>query len=214
LGRLRDAARALKAELGEAQLSALIRYVDLLAQWNRVYNLTAVRDREAMLDKHVIDSLSIIAPLRRHAGQRPIRVLDVGSGGGLPGVVIAVGCPEYDVTCVDAVAKKAEFVRHVAVSLSLPNLHALHERAERLDAPLYDVIVTRAFGTLGSIVEATRRVAAAGAVWLMMKGRDPVDERHALPGDVEAFHVEPLVVPHLGAARCIVWIRRRVVALT
>ncbi|MBE0549419.1 MAG: 16S rRNA (guanine(527)-N(7))-methyltransferase RsmG [Rubrivivax sp.] len=191
----------------EAQASALSRYLDLLQRWNATYNLTAVRDRAGMLTQHLADCLAVIPPLQRHAGQG--RLLDVGSGGGLPGVVIATMLPGWDVTCVDAVAKKTAFVRQVAGALALPNLHAVHARIEDLKAPSFDVITSRAFATLADFTALTRRHLAPSGVWVAMKGRTPVDEMAALPDGIDVFHVEPLQVPGLDAQRCLVWMQTR-----
>lgn len=191
----------------DAQASALTRYLDLLQRWNATYNLTAVRDRAAMLTQHLADCLAVIPPLRRHAGQG--RLLDVGSGGGLPGIVIATMLADWDVTCVDAVGKKVAFVRQVAGALALPNLHAEHARVEDLKVPAFDVITSRAFASLADFTALTRRHLAPGGVWIAMKGRTPVDEMAGLPADIQVFHVEPLSVPGLDAQRCLVWMRIR-----
>lgn len=199
------------AELGlaptQAQSSALLRYLDLLQRWNATYNLTAVRSRAAMLTQHLADCLALIPPLQRRALQG--RLLDVGSGGGLPGVVIATLLPEWDVTCVDAVAKKAAFVRQVAGALALPNLHAVHGRVEGQALPPFDLITSRAFASLSDFTTLTRPHLAPGGVWMAMKGRVPEDEIAALPSDIHVFHVEPLHVPGLDAQRCLVWIQPR-----
>jgi 16S rRNA (guanine527-N7)-methyltransferase len=189
------------------QTARLARYLDLLQRWNGTYNLTAVRDPEAMRTQHLADCLAVIAPLQRHAAAG--RLLDVGSGGGLPGVVIATLLPAWDVTCVDAVGKKMAFVRQVAGALPLPNLHAEHSRIETLKASPFDVVTSRAFASLADFTALTRRHLAPGAVWLAMKGRVPDDEIAALPTDVEVFHVEQLHVPGLDAQRCLVWMRLR-----
>ena len=199
------------AELGlaptAAQTAALSRYLDLLQRWNVTYNLTAVRDRAGMLMQHLADCMAIIRPLQRRAARG--RLLDVGSGGGLPGVVIATLLPGWDVTCVDAVAKKTAFVRQVAGSLGLPNLHAEHSRVESLRAPPFDLITSRAFASLADFTALTRQHLAPGGAWLAMKGRAPDDEMAALPPDVHVFHVEPLHVPGLNAQRCLVWMQPR-----
>lgn len=185
-------------------------YLGLLAKWNAAYNLTAVRDPAQMRTQHLADCLAVIEPLRRHLGAgRPARILDVGSGGGLPGVVLAIADPAWDVTCVDAVGKKAAFVRQVAGELALLNLHAEHARVESLEAVPFDVIASRAFSALPDFIRLTRPLLADGGVWVAMKGKRPDDELAALPPDVEVFHVEPLVVPGLDAERCLVWMRPR-----
>lgn len=204
---LRAIARDVALDPTEAQLDALLAYLDLLERWNAVYNLTAVHDRSEMLTQHLADCLAVVAPLARHAAGG--RLLDVGSGGGLPGVVIAVMLPGWDVTCVDAVGKKAAFVRQVAGALGLANLHAEHARVEALRAAKFDVVTARAFATLADLVRLTAPHLESGGIWLAMKGQDPVDERAVLPSAVDVFHVEPLVVPGLEARRCLVWMRPR-----
>ena len=204
---LQAGVRALGLLADDGQLRQLLAYLDLLAQWNKVYNLTAVRNPQDMLTHHLLDSLSVIASLRRHTQGRAVKLLDVGSGGGLPGVAIAIFCPEMDVTCVDAVAKKTAFIQQVAGALALPNLHTRHARIETIHTP-YDVIVSRAFAALPDFVSWSAGAMALDGVWLAMKGKHPVDELAALLVDVEAFHVEQLRVPGLDAERCLVWMRR------
>lgn len=190
-----------------SQVDALHRYLDLLQHWNATYNLTAVRDREAMLTQHLADCLAVVPALQ---GRAPAgRLLDVGSGGGLPGVVLATLLPGWQVTCADAVAKKMAFVRQVAGSLPLPNLRAEHTRIETLKAPPFDVITSRAFASLAEFVSLTRHLLAPGGVWMAMKGRVPDDEMAALPAGVQVFHVEQLDVPGLDAQRCLVWMREQ-----
>ena len=206
--RLSEGAAALGVTLSDEQRGQLLDYLALLGKWNKVYNLTAVRDPAEMLTHHLLDSLSIIAPLRRHTGGQPARLLDVGSGGGLPGVVIAICCPEIQVSCVDAVAKKAAFVQQVAVVLRLPNLRGVHARVEAVQDK-FDVITSRAFASLADFTEWSAPALAEGAVWLAMKGKRPDDEIAALPPGVEVFHVEQLQVPGLGAERCLLWLRTK-----
>lgn len=192
-------------EVTAEQGARLAHYLDLLQRWNATYNLTAVRDPEAMRTQHLADCLAVIAPLRRHAPGG--RLLDVGSGGGLPGVVIAALLPAWEVSCVDAVGKKMAFVRQVAGALPLPNLRAQHCRIEALKAPPFDVVTSRAFASLADFTALTHRHLAPGGVWMAMKGRVPEDEIAALPAEVEVFHVEQLTVPGLDAQRCLVWMR-------
>ena len=210
---LQAGVRALGLLADDGQLRQLLAYLDLLAQWNKVYNLTAVRNPQDMLTHHLLDSLSVIASLRRHTQGRAVKLLDVGSGGGLPGVAIAIFCPEMDVTCVDAVAKKTAFIQQVAGTLALPNLHTRHARIETIHTP-YDVIVSRAFAALPDFVSWSAGAVALDGVWLAMKGKHAADELAALPVDVEAFHVEQLRVPGLDAERCLVWMRRCKAAVT
>jgi len=200
--------------LSDAQVAALLDYLALIQKWTKVYNLTAVRDPDEMLTHHLLDSLAVIAPLRRQLatlGLRPVegsalRLLDVGSGAGLPGVVIAICCPDIQVDCVDTVGKKAAFIQQVAVTLKLPNLRGVHARVESL-TDTYQVISSRAFASLLDFTNWSVGALAVQCVWMAMKGKHPADEMAALPLGVEVFHVEQLVVPGLDAERCIVWMR-------
>ncbi len=211
---LREGANALGLDLSEAQITQLLDFLALLQKWNKVYNLTAVRDPQEMLTHHLLDSLAAVPPLRRHVAQRGqggaihpgARLLDVGSGGGLPGVVFAICCPEVDVSCVDTVAKKAAFIQQAAGTLGLSNLHGIHARVETLAGP-FDVVSCRAFAALSDFTAWSRQALAPHGVWLAMKGKHPHDEIAALPADVSVFHVEQLTVPGLQAERCILWLR-------
>jgi 16S rRNA (guanine527-N7)-methyltransferase len=136
----------------------------------------------------------------------PTRLLDVGSGAGLPGVVIAIACPHIQVTCVDAVAKKAAFVQQVAASLGLPHLRGLHQRIEHIHTP-HDLVCSRAFASLSDFVKGSARALAPGGVWLALKGKSPDDEVSQLSAGAQVFHVEQLLVPGLDAQRCLVWMR-------
>jgi len=203
---LKSGAATLGLALSERQFDQLLGYLALIQKWNKVYNLTAVRDPQEMLTHHLLDSLSAVAPLLRHTGGRPAQVLDVGSGGGLPGIVLAICRPELEVRCVDTVGKKAAFIQQVAASLRLPNLHGVHARVESLAGP-FDVICCRAFAALPDFVNWSRAALAGQGVWMAMKGKHPQAEIDALPADVQVFHVEPLSVPGLDAERCMVWLR-------
>lgn len=208
---LEPALRAGLLELGLAltdqQVAGLLDYLGLIQKWNRVYNLSAVREPQDMLRQHLLDALAVIQPLRRQTHGRPCSLLDVGAGAGLPGVVIAVCCPEIAVDCVDAVAKKAAFLQQTALTLKLSNLRGLHQRVERLTGS-YDVISSRAFASLADFVSWSSGVLAPEGIWMAMKGRHPADEMAALPAQVTVFHVEQLHVPGLDAERCVVWMRR------
>jgi 16S rRNA (guanine527-N7)-methyltransferase len=210
-GALRHGVDALGLVLADAQIGALLDYMALIQKWTRVYNLTAVRNPEEMLTHHVLDSLAVIAPLRRQlhalALDESIRVLDVGAGAGLPGVVLAICCPTMVVHCVDTVAKKAAFIQQAAVGLKLPLLRGIHARVESLTEP-YAVVTSRAFASLADFTQWSQGALAEQGVWMAMKGKNPQAEVAQLPADIEVFHVEPLVVPGLDAERCIVWMRK------
>jgi 16S rRNA (guanine527-N7)-methyltransferase len=209
---LQRMAEQLALPLDDAQCTALGSYLALLQRWNATYNLTAVRDPAQMLTQHLADCLTVIAPLQRHLAAHPDakRLLDVGSGGGLPGIVIAVLCPALDVTCVDTVGKKAAFIRQVAAELKLRNLHGEHARVEALKVPAFDVVTSRAFASLPDFISLTRERLAPGGHWMAMKGKHPEDELHGLPQDINVFHVEQLAVPGLDAERCLIWMKPRV----
>jgi 16S rRNA (guanine527-N7)-methyltransferase len=200
LSTLKSGVAELGLSLSEVQLEQLLAYLALIQKWNKVYNLTAVRDPQEMLTHHLLDSLTAIAPLVRHTQGQPAKVLDVGSGGGLPGIVLAICRPELDVSCVDTVGKK------VAATLKLPNLRGIHARVETLTGP-FDVICCRAFAALPDFVSWSRSALAGQGVWMAMKAKHPQAEIDGLPSDVQVFHVEPLTVPRLDVERCMVWMK-------
>lgn len=205
---LRQGLADLGLPLSDEQIAALLAHQALIAKWTRVYNLTAVRDPREMLTHHLLDCLAAIPALRRRLGVAPQQVLDVGAGAGLPGVAWAIVQPHWQVTCVDAVAKKATFIRQVAAELQLPNLRAEHARVEDLRPLPWTLITSRAFASLPDFVSLTRPLLAPGGWWVAMKGRAPDDEQAGLPADVVVEAVEPLAVPGLRAERCLVWMRQ------
>ncbi len=213
LAQLAAAASTMGLTLSGATLQRLMEYLGLLQRWNKVYNLTALRDPDEMLSHHLIDCLAALPALRRQVAtltDGPMRILDVGSGGGLPGVVLAVAQPDWQVSCVDTVAKKSSFIRQVAAELRLGNLRGLHDRVENLDPvdSRFEVITSRAFASLADFTALSQHVLADQGMWMAMKGRDPHDERAQLAPGVQVFHVEQLRVPGLDAQRCLVWMRR------
>lgn len=200
---------ALGLVLSPEQRRQLLAYLGLIVKWNKVYNLTAVRDPADMLTHHLLDSLSALGPLQRHLSAQGLQhasLLDVGSGAGLPGIVFAIGCPGLQVSCVDTVSKKAAFIQQAAGELGLKNLRGVHARVESLAGP-FDVVCSRAFASLLDFTAWSRQALAPGGVWLAMKGKHPADELAVLPAQVQVFHVEPLSVPGLQAERCMVWMR-------
>lgn len=209
--------------LSDAQVQQLSTYMGLLQQWNQTYNLTALRQPQDMLTHHLADCLVVVPAMLNtlHAlgvwplppEQGALRVLDVGSGGGLPGVVLAVVCPQLAVTCVDTVGKKVAFVRQVAATLTLgsvagqPRLQGVHERVERLGGQ-YDLITSRAFASLEDFTSWSGHALAPGAWWMAMKGIPPdAAEQAALLPEVRVDRVEALQVPGLDAQRCLVWMQ-------
>ena len=207
---LRAGLAELHVSLSDAQVQGLLDYQNLIGKWTKVYNLTAVRDPAEMLTHHLLDSLAAVAPLQKYLQGRGLSapsLLDVGSGAGLPGVVLAICCPSLAVTCVDTVGKKAAFIKHVALALGLPNLSGLHARVETITQP-FDVICSRAFASLADFAGWSQAALAPGGVWMALKGKHPAEELAMLPPDVVMFHVEPLAVPGLAAERCIIWLQK------
>jgi len=207
--RLQAAASALKIELGGAQSAALLDYLALLSHWNRAYNLTAVRDPAEQLVVHLFDCLAVVPLLAARLADGDT-VVDVGSGGGLPGVVLAVCLPGVRVHTVDAVGKKAAFVTQVKGALGLSNLQAHHARVEDLqpgrDLAPARVIVSRAFASLLDFVTLTGALLGPRGEWAAMKGVDPRDEIAALPAGLRHVATERLTVPELDADRHLIWL--------
>ena len=210
-------ARAL-AELGlnatPHQQATLLRYLSELLRWNQTYNLTAIRDPAQALVQHIFDSLSLVQPVQQVLASDTAEastIVDVGSGGGLPGVILAIMLPNVQVTCVDAVEKKTMFVRQMCGVLQLQNLAAQHARIETL-APLQSTIVTsRAFASLEDFARLAGQHVREGGTLLAMKGRPPTEEINALQAltSWSAYAVQPLIVPELESQRCLVWMQRK-----
>jgi 16S rRNA (guanine527-N7)-methyltransferase len=203
-----SAGQASGLTLSDEQADRLIAYLALLQRWNATYNLTAVRDPAAMWLQHVVDCMAAVPSVqRRLPTDRRGRILDVGSGGGLPGIVWAVLMPQVDVICVDTVGKKAAFIRQAAGELRLPNLQARHARVESLAEPPFDLITSRAFASLSDFTRLTHHLLAPAGAWVAMKGKAPIDELADTGWAPSMFHVEPLRVPGLDAERCLVWVQ-------
>jgi 16S rRNA (guanine527-N7)-methyltransferase len=212
---LRAGLKALTLDLTDAQVGRLLDYQDLIGKWTKVYNLTAVRDPAEMLTHHLLDSLAAVLPLQKWLLSNGLqgaelshpKLLDVGSGAGLPGVVFAICCPSLSVTCVDTVGKKAAFIKQAALALGFANLTGLHARVETITEP-FDVICSRAFASLTDFTSWSAKALAPDGVWMALKGKHPADEMVALPAGAVVFHVEQLVVPGLDADRCVVWLKQ------
>jgi 16S rRNA (guanine527-N7)-methyltransferase len=181
-------------DLSADQQDKLLAFRDLLLKWNKTYNLTALRDPEQAISHHLLDSLAILP----HVGSGPL--LDVGSGGGLPGIPLAIARPELSVSMVDTVQKKATFLQQAAIQLGLKNVTTHHARVETM-AGQYAQISSRAFAEIGLFITLTRHLLAPGGRWLAMKGVRPDDEIAALPADVLVDQIIPLHVPGLDAER-------------
>lgn len=202
---LRQGLDALDVRLSDAQQADLLAYLDLLLKWNKVYNLTALREPDQVLTHHVLDCLAVVRPMTERMPALTT-VLDVGAGGGLPAVVIALACPHIQVTAVDTVAKKAAFIQTAAHRLGLSNLKGVHARVEDISGP-FDLVTSRAFASLLDFTAWSRGALAPHGVWMAMKGRTPDDEISALPASVQVDALEALQVPGLDAQRCLVWMR-------
>ncbi|CAB3780762.1 Ribosomal RNA small subunit methyltransferase G [Paraburkholderia caffeinitolerans] len=200
---LKEGAQALSLDLNERQHEQLLAYVALLAKWNAVYNLTAIRDPRQMLIQHILDSLSILPHLPTRADAS---VLDVGSGGGLPGIVLAIARPDWQVTLNDIVQKKSAFQSQAKAELGLANLSVVTGRVESLRPGIevpkkFDLIVSRAFAELADFVTLARHlVADGGAIWAM-KGVRPDTEIERLPAGARTLQTIRLTVPMLDAER-------------
>lgn len=206
-GRVSSGAAALGLPLSAQQVGLFVAYVRLIERWNATYNLTAVRNPRAMVSQHIIDCLAAAAALSRRCDATPGgRLLDVGSGAGLPGLVIAVVAPTMEITCVDSIGKKSAFITHAAGALGLRNVTAVQGRVEAIVDRSFDVVASRAFASLSDFVGATKHLLAEDGVWMAMKGKVPTAELASLAG--VTFHVEPIAVPGLAAERCLVWIKR------
>lgn len=202
---LSEGLQALGLPLTADQQQRLLDYLALLNKWNRVYNLTAVRAPEQMLYQHLLDCLATVAPLQNRY-PAACDVLDVGAGGGLPSVVFAIACPNWRVTAVDTVAKKAAFIQTVAHQLGLGNLQAVHARVEALEGR-FDLVTCRAFASLQDFCSSSRHLLGPGGHWLALKAKRPQEELDQLPPSVLVEQIEPLLVPGLDAQRCLVWMK-------
>lgn len=192
---LSDAIASLGLALASRQEAALLDYLALLAKWNRTYNLTAIHEPERMLTHHVLDSLAVLP----YIGPGPL--LDVGSGGGLPGIPLAIARPDLRVTLMDASQKKCGFMQQAAIELKLDRIKVVHGRVEDFrDEEGFPQIVSRAFSELREFVALTRHLLADGGEWLAMKGLYPHEEIALLKGARVKRDIK-LHVPGLAADR-------------
>ena len=181
-------------DLSDAVQHKMLAFRDLLLKWNKTYNLTALRDPEQAISHHLLDSLTILP----HVGTGPL--LDVGSGGGLPGIPLAIACPGLSVGMVDTVQKKASFLQQASIELGLKNVTVHHARVEEMQGQ-YAQISSRAFAEIGLFISLTRHLLAPGGRWLAMKGVRPDDEIAALPAGITVEAIISLIVPGLEAER-------------
>ncbi|NSL55671.1 16S rRNA (guanine(527)-N(7))-methyltransferase RsmG [Uliginosibacterium aquaticum] len=190
--------------LNEDTQQQLLAYGALLMKWNKVYNLTAIRDEAAMIDLHLLDSLSILAHLAHVT-----RVADIGSGGGLPGIPLAICRPDCEVALVETVGKKTSFLLQAKAQLGLANLSVHNLRVENFKpAELYPAISSRAFASLYDFVSLTDHLLAPGGEWIAMKGQYPQDELDALPPGIQLRESRRLQVPGVDAERHLLFLTR------
>ncbi|MBH3426669.1 16S rRNA (guanine(527)-N(7))-methyltransferase RsmG [Pseudomonas alkylphenolica] len=200
---LSTGARQLGVELSEAQHAQLLAYLALLIKWNKAYNLTAVRNPDEMVSRHLLDSLSVM-PFIHSA-----RWLDVGSGGGMPGIPLAILHPEKQVTVLDSNGKKTRFLTQVKLELKLDNLTVIHKRVEEFQPELpFTGIVSRAFSSMENFTNGTRHLGDEQTQWLAMKGLHPADELVALPADFRVDSEQALTVPGCQGQRHLLILRR------
>lgn len=195
---LRRGIEQLGLDIDEPTQQKLLDYVAMIAKWNKVYNLTAVRDPEQMVVHHLLDSLAVLPHMS--AG----RWLDVGCGAGLPGLVLAICQPQWQITLLDSNTKKTSFVQQAIIELSLANAKVCSARVETFEAePKFDGIISRAFTELGDFLKITRHLISPAGRWVAMKG-SPEHEMSGVPEDCRIEAIVPLSVPGLDAARCLV----------
>jgi 16S rRNA (guanine527-N7)-methyltransferase len=207
---IRDAGAELGLTLSEAQAQRLAQFAALLLRWNAVYNLTAIESPQAVVSHHLLDSLAVVPHLPPEAGGRPLRVLDVGAGGGLPGIPLAVARPDASFTLLDRVGKKTAFLEQVRLELDLRNIEVVRARVQDYRAAAgFDVIVSRAFAAMADMVRLTWHLIAPDGCWIAMKGAYPAEEVDQLPASVELVRTVTLRVPLLDADRHLVVLRPR-----
>lgn len=195
-------------DLSQSVREILLRYVALLAKWNKVYNLTAVREPARMIGLHILDSLSVLSQITGYKN-----ILDVGTGGGLPGIPLAIALAELDpharVSLLDTITKKTTFVRHVIGDLGLVNASVVTERVERYRPPqIFDVVISRAFAELKDFVEGAGHLCADEGKMLAMKGVHPFDEIARMPSDYIVGEIIPIQVPQVDGQRHLVVIKK------
>src|SRR5690625_1116993 len=201
--------------LDQEQQLKLLRYVKQMQRWNKTYNLTAITNPQDMLVQHILDSLAVVPGLKKllaNNEQKAATIVDVGTGAGLPGVVLAIVNAQWEVLCIDSVEKKTAFIQQMRGVLELPNLNVSHSRIQDLDALGCDVLISRAFSSLENIIKWCGNHVAPGGYIVAMKGQPPTEELEQLSGQSE-WEVEPLIpidVPFLDAERCLVLLKNKV----
>lgn len=201
---LQQGLRQMNIDLTEQQQLQLLAFVALLKKWNRTYNLTALRDETKVISHHILDSLTLLPYVQNARG-----LIDVGSGGGMPGIPIAIARPDLPVALLDANSKKTAFLQQAAIELGLSNVEIMTARVEAMVGECFDVITSRAFAELADFVTLTKQLMARGGCWAAMKGVYPYEEITRLPENVEVVRVDKLHIPHLDAERHMVIMRKK-----
>jgi 16S rRNA (guanine527-N7)-methyltransferase len=199
LTQLRDSlvqqSQEMKLSLSGEQVDKLMAYLQLLVKWNKAYNLTAVKDPSEMITRHLLDSLSLLPFVKGP------RIIDVGSGPGLPGIPLAICRPDLDITTLDSNGKKTRFQNQVKVELSLNNLTVINGRAEQCDDAPFNEVVSRAFASMADMIKWTHQLCRQDGVFLAMKGLYPTDELSQLPENIQLKSSHSLDVPGTHGAR-------------
>jgi len=189
----------LQIDLSAEQIDKLMAYLALLQKWNKVYNLTAIRDPQEMLIKHLLDSLAVVPYIKQD------RIIDVGTGGGLPGIPLAICFPEKQIDLLDSNSKKTRFLIQAKAELELINTQVIHNRVEEYQPePLYDAVISRAFASIQDMLDWTHHLIPNGGVWWAMKAQKDFEDLTKLPGLVKIEEVNELHVPKLNAERMLV----------
>ena len=195
-------------DLSDCQVKQLDLFSSMLFKWNKTYNLTSINGRDDILTHHILDSLAAAAELKKYVSNNSISLLDVGAGGGLPAIPLAITFPEYDINMVDTVGKKVAFLTQVILTLKLKNAQAFHSRVETLNHTPYDVISSRAFSSLGDFVGLTQHLLKNGGFWFALKANVSEAEIATLRKEYKISHLSKINVPFLNEERNIVLIQR------
>ena len=201
LQKLEKGLLALKLPLNQEQVQCLDLFAEYLYRWNRVYNLTAIQNKDEVLTHHILDSLSLAVMLKKLKGEKALDILDVGAGGGLPAIPLAICLPDSKIHMIDAVAKKVAFLRQSILMLKLPNAQAFHGRVESNLSGQYDVVTSRAFSSLPNFFNLTQSLMKPSGFWLAMKGILPTEELKELDDLAIKYEIYPVKVPFLEQER-------------
>lgn len=199
-------------QLSALQIEKLLDYIDLLAKWNKVYNLTAIHDKNQMIILHLLDSLSVLNKINELFSplKYPLTVADVGTGGGLPGIPLAICLPEVTFTLLDARDKKIRFLQQVASNLKLGNVQAIHTRVESyIPESKFDMVITRAFSSIKDMLGICSHLCHTNGSFLAMKGKEPVLEISQIPEEYKMLTMEPLTVYKLDALRHLIILQQK-----